>query len=83
MDDDRSVTPEQAIELAAAKALNDQVLPQLAHLAHGPLAFGTLRALQAAAAHKQPATIPVLHVRVSLEGQLYEIGVHVQVNPQP
>lgn len=72
---------EQELVTRAAIAVNEQVLPQLAHLAHGPLAFGALHTLRAAAERNESIAGTVMQVRVRLDDRLYELAVHVVVTP--
>lgn len=61
-------------------ALNEQVVPQLAHLQKG-LAVATYEVLRAAIDRGQPVTGTVLQVRVELDGHLFTVAVSVVVSP--
>lgn len=62
-------------------AVNAQVVPQLAHLAEGPLAQGSLQALAAAMQRGEPTTTVVLQVRVKIRGRLYALAVQCSCTP--
>lgn len=66
---------------ALMAAVNEQVVPQLAHLTNGPLAVGAFEGLRATATNGQPVGLSVLQVRVSFEGKLYTVAVHVLTSP--
>jgi len=76
-------TPAPTVEARLAEALNEQVLPQLAHLAHGPLAIAALNTLRGALEHKQAVAGTALQLRVMLDGRLFDLAVQVLVTPPP
>lgn len=62
-------------------AVNEQVVPQLAHLANGPLAVAAFEALRAAIANTQSVSCEVLRVRVQHNDKLYTLLVQVAASP--
>lgn len=63
------------------QALNEQVMPQLAMLSHGPLQVGALQALEAAIDQSRSITGTLLHVRVKVGDRLLALAVQIVVSP--
>lgn len=82
-DHDGDMSPDVELGGKIAAALNEQVIPQLGLLAHGPLQEGVAQALQLALQQGQSITATVLQLRVMVDGRLCHVVVQAAVTPSP